>query len=173
MSRAFVKEGDGEVTLPERAVSAHPNLVTASGLQHIEAEVRALDAARSAAREAARSTTGGAHDAQSLASIERDLRYWVKRRASARLIVPAARPQAVRFGVTVTLRAVSGEADAGPEPGVGDAIRVLRIVGEDEADPAHGLVSWVSPVAEGLVGARGGDEVAVGGQRYVIEKLEP
>ena len=50
MSRAFVKEGDGAVTLPERAVSPHPNLVTEAGLAQIEAQVRALEAARSAAR---------------------------------------------------------------------------------------------------------------------------
>nr|WP_251044225.1 MULTISPECIES: GreA/GreB family elongation factor [unclassified Lysobacter] len=32
-----------------------------------------------------------------------------------------------------------------------------RVVGEDEADPEHGLISWVSPLARALHGARVGD----------------
>ncbi|MCW5570542.1 MAG: transcription elongation factor, partial [Steroidobacteraceae bacterium] len=107
MSRAFVKEGDGEVALPERAVSPHPNLVTASGLAQIDAEVRALEASRRAARQAARGGEAG-HDAAALAAIERDLRYWVSRKASARLVTPAAAPDIVRFGVAVTLRDATG-----------------------------------------------------------------
>ena len=43
MSRAFVKEGDGEAALPERAVSLHPNFVTANGLAQIEERVRAIE----------------------------------------------------------------------------------------------------------------------------------
>ena len=35
----------------------------------------------------------------------------------------------------------------------------FRIVGEDEADTEHGLVSWVSAVARALEGARVGDRV--------------
>src|SRR5262252_4931110 len=43
MSRAFVKElEDGVEELPERPISPHPNLVTAEGLAHIEAEVARL-----------------------------------------------------------------------------------------------------------------------------------
>lgn len=159
MSRAFVKEGDGEVVLPERAISPHPNLVTANGLAQIEAEVRSLEAARSAARATAAQGGVGAHDAVQLAAIERDLRYWVKRKASARLVTPGAEPQAARFGVEVTLLDETG------------ATRVLRIVGEDEADPARGLVSWMSPAAEALIGARVGDEVRVAGRRYDITRL--
>ncbi|MBV6424386.1 MAG: Transcription elongation factor GreB [Steroidobacteraceae bacterium] len=161
MSRAFVKEGDGAVTLPERAVGPHPNLVTAAGLAQIEAQVRALEAARSAARAVAQS---GAvtHDAAALATIERDLRYWIHRRSSARLVTPAPKPDAVRFGVEVTLRPLAGPA-AAP--------RTLRIVGEDEADPARGLLSWVSPAAEKLIGAQVGDEVDFAGARHVVDAL--
>lgn len=160
MSRAFVKEGDGDVVLPERAVSLHPNFVTANGLAQIEERVRALEAVRSAAREAARDGAA-AQDAAALAAIERDLRYWMQRKASARLVTPAPDPQVVRFGVAVTLHDTEG------------ATRVLRIVGEDEADPAHGLISWVSPAAEALIGARVADEVTVAGQRYEIGPLAP
>lgn len=160
MSRAFVKEDDGEpAALPDRVVSPHPNLVTASGLAQIEDRVRALEDARSAVRESARDASGAAHDAAALATIERDLRYWTLRRASARLVTPADEPEVVRFGVTVTLRAPGG------------AERVLRIVGEDEADPARGLLGWAAPVAGQLIGAAVGDEVEIGDVRYEIVSL--
>jgi len=159
MSRAFVKEGDGEVVLPERAISPHPNFVTANGQRRIEARVRELEAARRSALETARAAASGAHDAAALAGLERDLRYWRERKASARLVTPAARPEVVRFGVTATLRAADG------------ATRDLTVVGEDEADPARGLVSWVSPAAEALIGAGVGDEVVIGEERYEIIAL--
>ncbi|MCW5569632.1 MAG: GreA/GreB family elongation factor [Steroidobacteraceae bacterium] len=85
----------------------------------------------------------------------------MQRKASARLVTPAPDPQVVRFGVAVTLHDTEG------------ATRVLRIVGEDEADPARGLISWVSPAAEALIGARVADEVTVAGQRYEIGPLAP
>ena len=37
--------------------------------------------------------------------------------------------------------------------------RSYTIVGEDEADPDAGLVSWVSPLAKVLEGARVGEQV--------------
>jgi transcription elongation GreA/GreB family factor len=160
LSRAFVKEGDGEVVLPERVVSPHPNLVTASGLRQIEARLRELEAARSRELEAARAAAAGAHDAAMLAGLERDLRYWRQRKGSARLVTPAAVPDVVRFGVTATLRAADG------------ATRTLTLVGEDEADPARGLVSWVSPAAETLIGAGVGEYIAIAGERYEIIALD-
>lgn len=160
MSRAFVKEGDGEpLALPERVISPHPNLVTASGLRQIEARVRDLEGERGRALDAARAAATGTHDAAALASLERDLRYWRQRKASARLVTPAAAPEVMRFGVTATLRAADG------------ATRALAIVGEDEADPARGLVSWVSPVAESLLGAGVGEAVAIGDRQYEIIAL--
>src|SRR5437879_10759811 len=82
MSRAFVRESDADpATLPERAVSPHPNFVTPRGLKAIEARVRELEAERQAARD------GG--DEAIRARVERDLRYFSARRASA---PPAERP---------------------------------------------------------------------------------
>ena len=37
----------------------------------------------------------------------------------------------------------------------------FRIVGEDEADPANGKISYVSPIAKLLIGAAVGDEIAL------------
>lgn len=160
MSRAFVKEGDGEpLALPERAISPHPNFVTASGLRQIEARVRDLEAARSRELEAASAAAAGAHDAAMLAGLERDLRYWRQRKASARLVTPAAAPEVMRFGVTATLRVTDG------------ATCTLTLVGEDEADPARGLVSWASPAAQALIGAGVGEDVVIAEQRYEIIAL--
>lgn len=141
MSRAFVKDTDdaGEPP-PELAISPHPNFVTPAGLELIVARIAALDAELKAAR--------AADDKPLVARVNRDLRYWTHRRATARVVAPPAEPDAVRFGVTVGLRYVDD----------GSAAR-FKIVGEDEADPARGLVSFVSPLAKALLGKKIGDEV--------------
>ncbi|MGH8285114.1 MAG: GreA/GreB family elongation factor [Steroidobacteraceae bacterium] len=152
MSRAFVRESDHPEPLPERIVSAHPNLVTPAGLQRIETQVRDLEAARESSK--------ASEDATELARIARDLRYWSQRRASARVIEAPPHPDVIRFGVKVTLRFEDGREQA------------YRLVGEDEADPAQGLVSWASPLAETLIGHRQGDEVSALGSRAEITRLE-
>lgn len=155
MSRAFVRESDQEQgeALPERPVSEHPNFVTRAGLQRIEAQVRALEEERQTAR--------AAEDPASLARIARDLRYWNQRRASARLVEPApGTPDTVRFGTQVTLGFEDGTE------------RTFRLVGEDEADPAQGLLSWVSPVAAGLIGRAAGDTVKLPAGEAEILRIE-
>jgi transcription elongation GreA/GreB family factor len=141
MSRAFVKELDGAEgdELPELAISPHRNLVTTEGLTMIDANLKRLAADLSGAR-----ATG---DRAAVARAERDLRYWSSRRASAEIVVPQRQPEVVRFGNRVELRTESG------------ATLRFRIVGEDESDPAAGLISWVSPLAELLLGSAPGDEV--------------
>lgn len=153
MSRAFVRESDQETeTLPERVISPHPNLVTPAGLRQIEERIRELEGARTAAR----SDT----DRSALARIARDLRYWNQRRATARVIETAASTDAARFGVQVTLELED------------DTRRKFRIVGEDEADPARGLISWVSPLGEALLGARLGETVKFQDRDAEIVALE-
>ena len=154
MSRAFVKESDGDAdNLPERPLSTHPNFVTARGLSAIEAQVRQLEAQRQAAR--------AADDAALRIRLERELRYWNARRASARLVEPATRAERVRFGTQVTLRLASG------------ASQLFRLVGEDEADAAQGLLSWVSPLAQALLGREVDDEVVFQGAPARIVSIEP
>jgi transcription elongation GreA/GreB family factor len=151
MSRAFVRESDQPEPLPDRVVSEHPNLVTPAGLRLIETRLHELEAARAASR-----TTD---DPVELAGISRDLRYWTQRRATARVIEAAANPEVVRFGVTATLRFEDGRE------------QTFQLVGEDEADPAHGLVSWTSPLAQALLGRRRGDEVTALGEQGEIVRL--
>ncbi|HUO78793.1 MAG TPA: GreA/GreB family elongation factor [Steroidobacteraceae bacterium] len=151
MSRAFVKESEdagSELDLPERSVSPHRNLVTADGLEGIEAEVRRLEEELAAAR--------GADDKPVVARCQRDLRYWTQRRATAEVVPPPTRHDKVRFGSTVTIR-----LDDGGE-------RTLRIVGEDQADPAAGLVAYMAPVAAQMIGAAVGERVEIGGAEGAI-----
>ena len=144
MSRAFVKEPDGGTPEPppERPVSTHPNLVTPEGLAAIERELKRLDAAHAAAVTA--------NDAAAIALTQRDLRYWSARRASAQVVAPPADLSRVQFGATVSI-----ERDDGRR-------QTFRIVGEDEADPALGTLSYVSPVAQELMGKEVGDVVQAG-----------
>jgi transcription elongation GreA/GreB family factor len=138
MSRAFTRESDDDPgTLPERPVSSHPNLVTPNGLAAIEAMVRSLE------RELVAARAGG--DSTQRARIERDLRYYTGRLATARVVAPATAPDRVRFGVQVTLRNESRVEQS------------FRLVGEDEADAARGLLSWVSPLGQALLGHEPGD----------------
>jgi transcription elongation GreA/GreB family factor len=150
MSRAFVKEQDGEPeveNLPDRTVSSHPNLVTAEGLSRIEAEIAAAEAAREAAR--------AAGDKLALAVALRDLRYWAGRHATAQ-VQPAPPAGEVQFGARITIRRPDGRE------------QTFRIVGEDEADPARHSVSYVSPLARAVTGKRVGDAVLLNGAEIEV-----
>jgi transcription elongation GreA/GreB family factor len=142
MSRAFVNEDTFVDALPDRPVSEHVNLVTERGLALIE---QALDAARTAYGEAQ-----AAGDRERLASAGRDLRYWSARRATAQLRAPTAGADVVQFGHAITIEREDGRK------------QTFRIVGEDEADPAQGSISYVSPLARALLGKRIGDSVRAG-----------
>jgi transcription elongation GreA/GreB family factor len=149
MSRAFVREDDQVLpeAPPELKVSNLPNWVTPKGLQMIDAKLEALEAALAA----------GPDEAEE-AWIRRDLRYWTHQRAGAQL-APALPEGAdeVAFGARVTF--VRGD---GPE-------ETVDIVGEDEADPAAGKVSWTSPLARVLMGAEVGDVVELGDRTPPVE----
>jgi len=153
MSRAFVKETDAELPPPpERPVSPHPNYVTPEGLAAIEAELARLDAAHAAAVRAG--------DRDAIALTQRDQRYWTARRASAQVVDNPPADGRVHFGSTVTLERGDGRR------------QTFRIVGEDEADPAHGTLSYVSPLAAALIGKGVGDTVPVGSGEAEIVKTE-
>jgi transcription elongation GreA/GreB family factor len=151
MSRAFVKEHDADYLedLPERPISEHPNDVTEAGLAQIEQALAAAGEAYARAQAAA--------DRAALATAARDLRYWTARRATARVVPAPSDASEVRFGTLVTIL-----RDDGRE-------QTFRIVGEDEADPAQGSISHVSPLARAMFGKRVGDVVAAGaGEAEII-----
>lgn len=141
MSRAFVKESDGAEgeELAELQLSPHRNLVTPEGLALIEAAVERLRAELSASR--------AAEDRAGSRRIQRDLRYWTARQRTAEVVKAAAPGPKVRFGSVVTLEREDGAAVE------------YRIVGEDEAEPGAGKISWVSPIAKRLIGSEAGDVI--------------
>ncbi len=144
MSKAFTKEAEGGDVyddLPDRPVSPH-NLVTAKGLELIEAELARLHEEHAALQEA--------DDKTRLAKINRDLRYWTSRRATAQVAEPPKDAKQVHFGSTVTILREDGRR------------QTYRIVGEDEAHPSLGTLSYVSPVAQALMGKEVGDTVQAG-----------
>jgi transcription elongation GreA/GreB family factor len=127
--------------LPDREISPHPNYVTAEGLALIEARVAEFQRDYAEAQ--------AADDRPRLAKAARELRYWTARRQSAQLVPPSEDDERVRFGSRVTLKGSDGE-------------RSYRITGEDEADPAQGSLSYVSPLARALSGKEEGDRVKIG-----------
>jgi transcription elongation GreA/GreB family factor len=154
MSRAFTREEDSENAIAgigERPISQHRNLVTETGLAMIEENLADLrDILAKAERKA---------DRERIAVVSRDLRYWTARRENAELSVPEPGSDLVRFGMGVTL-----EGDDGRKVH-------WKIVGEDEADPAKGTISHVSPMAVALFGKKVGDVAVVNGKEWEIVKL--
>jgi transcription elongation GreA/GreB family factor len=136
MSRAFVNEDVLSGDVVDRPISSHPNYVTSAGLAQIE---RALEAAREA-HSAARISG----DRSELAKASSELRYWSARHSSARILRPVASRQTVQFGSTVTI--------------VRDGRKqTFQIVGEDEAEPSKGKLSYVSPLARVIMNKEVGD----------------
>src|SRR6185436_19887649 len=134
MSSAFVKEPEGGEAfedLPDRPIPPHPNFVTPEGLAEIEAELERLHREHAAAQ--------AADDKAALSKTSRDLRYWTARRNSAQVVQPPQDAAEVHFGSTVTI-----ERDGRQQ--------TFRIVGEDEADPSRGTLSYVAPLARALTG---------------------
>ncbi len=149
MSRAFVKETDGDTDgLPDRPVSPHRNLVTDAGLAAIDA---ALERFETEHRRAA--DTG---DQVAAAGALRELRYWRARRATAEVVKPSDDTSKASFGMTISLRRHDGREQN------------FRIVGEDEADPSRGTISYVSPLARAVLGLGAGESVVIASTEATI-----
>ena len=156
MAVAFTKEESSETAsetqLPDRPISPEPNLVTATGLAALQA---AMDAAR-LAYEAAQAIDDINERRRQSAVPVRDLRYFSERVRTAQLVPDPTATETVAFGSTVTFA-----RDDGTE-------RTYRIVGEDEADPKSGTISWIAPVARALMGKSVGDSFTIGDQDFEI-----
>ena len=155
MAVAFTREEDYEAqaaNLPDRPISPHPNLVTASGLAAIDAELASARAAYASAQ----AEGGISADRTAMARATRDLRYWSARRASAQLTEPELTAGVVQFGVTVEIDREDGRT------------QTFRIVGEDEADPKAGSVSYLSPLAAALLGKAVGDVALLNGAEVEV-----
>ncbi len=156
MSVAFTKEDSAETAsetmLPDRPVSPHPNLVTESGLKALEFQLRR---AREAFETAQKIEDVNERRRQAAAPL-RDARYFAERVRTAQVMTDPTSTSTVAFGNTVTFRRDDGR------------VQKYRIVGEDEADPKSGSISFVSPVARLLMGKAAGDVVGTSGQELEI-----
>ena len=90
-------------------------------------------------------------DAGAAAAASREVRYWRARRASAEVVKPLADKSTASFGMIVSLRRADGRE------------QIFRIVGEDEADPSHGTLSYMSPLARAVLTHGPGDTVEMTG----------
>lgn len=149
MSVAFRRESDEEHKEPrfELPIPVGPNLVTANGLAQAQARVAQLEA-----------FVAGGPEEPALEESKRELRYWRTRLATAQLAPPPPVDE-VAFGSRVRFRQ-------------GGAVRSIDIVGDDEADPATGRISFSAPLARALIGACAGDRVDFAGQTEALEVLE-
>jgi transcription elongation GreA/GreB family factor len=159
MSVAFTKEDSAETAsetlLPDRPIPPGPNLVTAKGLQALEQQL----AEARAAYEAAMRIEDVNEKRRQAANPLRDLRYFTERIRTAQLAPPPAREDVVAFGSTITFTRDDGR------------VQTYRIVGEDEADPKTGTISFASPIARALMGKQAGDVVSLGNQELEITAI--
>ncbi|MFB3091183.1 MAG: GreA/GreB family elongation factor [Gammaproteobacteria bacterium] len=146
MSRAFVKEPDGdqaELDLPERPQSEHPNYITSNGLQRMKSTVEMLRQERNQLKKEDSLSTKNR-----IKTVEAELRYLEKRLQCAISVdISKQASEEIRFGATVKL------VDEN------DQQYIFTIVGEDEAEPDEGFISWISPLARALVGKKIHDAV--------------
>ena len=145
MSVAFRRESDEEHKEPrfELPLPPGPNVVTPRGYDLLKARTEELEGELTAAA-----------TEEQRAELQRDLRYWRTRLATAQVAPPATGAN-VAIGTRVTIE------QAG-------RTRTLTIVGHDEADPASGLLSFASPLGRALIGAEPGDEVEAPGSEELI-----
>lgn len=146
MSVAFRREGDDEHLEPrfELPIPPGPNLVTPRGLAQIRAKLAEIEA-----------SIPGIADEEAAKKARRELRYWSTRQSTAQLV---DRPDGavVAFGATATIRHA-------------DRLRDVTIVGDDEADPANGLIAYSAPLARAIMDAEAGELVDFGGRAEAIE----
>ncbi len=162
MSKAFTKETDAEDELDEPAdalPAGQKNYMTPEGFGALQTELRQLlkeerpkvvETVSWAAGNGDRSENGDyIYGKKRLREIDRRVRYLTKRLESAEVVEPKNQKnrEQVFFGASVTYARESGET------------QTVKLVGIDEADMAHGKVSWLAPIAQALLKARKGDEV--------------
>lgn len=154
MSRAFTKEPDADapIELPERPIGPERNIVTMRGLQLIEAELEKARLSLSQAQAKA--------DKMEIAKAMRDLEYWTARHASAELVELQTHHDKIQFGTRFTVEDEQGRKKS------------YCIVGMDEAEPSKGYLSYISPLAQKLIGRKIGDYIETDTAELLVIKIE-
>lgn len=166
MNKAFVRESDNddeeELEPSLKLPAGTRNYITPGGHARLKSELEELvkrerpkvvEVVAWAASNGDRSENGDyIYGKKKLREMDRRIRYLTKRLDNAEVVDPARQQnlEQVFFGATVTVMHLGADA----------AVDVTyHIVGIDEADPATGAISWVSPLARALLKAREGDIV--------------
>lgn len=157
MSRAFVKEdaqGPDEDP-PERPLSDLPNYCTPRGIALYQAE----EARLLTELEPYAGTQADPARKRRKRELERDLR-WVRSRLESVIPVdPAGQPKdQIRFGARAVLKGPEGE-------------RVVRVVGEDEAEEGGEYLTYAAPFAQALLGLKAGQTFEWSGQSWTVESI--
>ncbi len=162
MSKAFTRENDADSeeedaepvsSLPKGT----PNYITPTGHARLCDEMEHLlrierpsvvETVAWAASNGDRSENGDyIYGKRRLREIDRRLRFLTKRLEIAQIVDPGlqAGNDQIFFGATVTVNDETGMP------------KTYQIVGVDETDPAHGHISWISPLARALLKQREGE----------------
>ena len=150
MSLAFFNEDQFaalNADIIERKISTHINYVTPVGLEqlkaHLENQMNVLKQLRT--------NTDADFNKAKIAELERDVLYYQNRLVSAIVVEKSTENISsldnVIFGTKVTVEDENGQP------------HLFEIVGEDEADMKQNKVSYVSPIAQALLGQKVGDSV--------------
>ena len=149
MSVAFRRESDEEHLEPkfEVPIPVGPNLMTARGLALIVERIAHFEA-----------QLEGSENPAVRTAIQRDLRYWTTRQVTAE-VAPVPSGDRVELGTQVGIL-LNGKPKA------------FQIVGDDEAAPAAGLISFNAPLSRAMLGAEVGEVIPFGDVSDAIEILE-
>ena len=163
MSKAFVKENDHDDAdaqpASHAALPGGKNYITPEGYARLDAERRQLveverpEVVKTVAWAASLGDRSENADyiygKRRLREIDRRVRFLIKRMEAAEIVRSSGRDtDQVFFGAQVKIQTPR-------------EIRIVRIVGIDEVDPARGYVSWISPIAKALLKARECDTVTL------------
>ncbi|HEB29531.1 MAG TPA: transcription elongation factor GreB [Spirochaetes bacterium] len=166
MSRAFVSESDAdfqEDDVPAIKIPLPPgakNYMTPEGAEKMRSELSILvkNERPKVSAKLSRTVTESERldretmlrDRRRLREIDRRIEYLTEMADIIEVVDPSKQdPQRVLFGAAVTV-----EDEKGLE-------RIFRIVGVDESDPSEEKISWLSPVAKAMFGAREGEVVGL------------
>lgn len=164
MSRGFVKEDDQE-DIPFIAPRAYLppgtiNYVTPAGMEALMSEREALNSEKN-------QWHGHNENERRVAYnyINARLQLLEERISSARVVKLNEQPKhEIRFGATVTIKDLHS-----------NNIQTIQITGVDEANPASGKISFISPLAQVLINKKIGDRVRlkrkIGDVEYLIEHI--
>jgi transcription elongation factor GreB len=162
MSKAFVRE-DAEPPKQELEAPQIPagskNYISPAGFARLKAQLRELveverpEVVKTVAWAASLGDRSENADyiygKRRLREIDRRVRFLIKRLENAEVVHSSGRDtDQIFFGATVKVKTRS-------------EIKEITIRGQDEVDPARGIVSWVSPIAKALLKARQGETVTL------------